>query len=112
MLITVVYSSSLMLQTAQPVVTIGDMNIPTWLRGVMEVRGYRGVRETARELNKELERRGVPDRLDYSQIARWLKGDTSPSVPSCRLLHSATGYPLRDLVLMAAFRDGAGDVRT
>ena len=88
------------------------MNIPTWLRGVMEVRGYRGVRHMTRELNEELIRKGVSQRLDHTQVDRWLNGVTSPSVPSCRLLHTATEYPLRDLVLMATIGDGAGDVRT
>jgi len=82
------------------------MNIPTWLRGVMEVRGYRGVRDMTRELNKELARKGLNQRFDHTQVARWLHGDTSPSVPSCRLLHTATEYPFRDLVLMATIGDG------
>lgn len=90
------------------------MDIPTWLRGVMEIRGYRGVRHTARELNSELERRGVQERLDYSQIARWLTGETSPSLPSCDLLSLATGHPYRDLAIMARIRDvrtkGNGDL--
>lgn len=90
-----------------------DMNIPTFLRGVMERRGYTGVRETWRELNKDLEGRGVTDRrFELSQIDRWLNGVTSPSVPSCRLLHIATGEPLDRLVLMATIGDAGGDVRT
>lgn len=94
------------------------MNIPTWLRGVMEVRGYRGVRHAARELNAELNRQGVPERdadgklqrFDISQISRWLTGETAPSLSSCDLLSLATGHPYRDIAIMA--RLGDRDVRT
>lgn len=100
-----------MLHTSPPVATISDMDIPTWLRGVMEIRGYHGVRHTARELNKELEMQGVEERLDYSQIARWLHGETSPSLASCELLSLATGHPYRDLAIMARIGTRR-DVRT
>lgn len=107
-----------MLQVPQPVAKIAGMNIPTWLRGVMEVRGYSGVRHATRELNAELDRLGVPEfddrgrpqRFDISQISRWLTGDTSPSLPSCDLLSLATGHPYRDIAIMA--RLGDRDVRT
>lgn len=102
----VLHYRSTMLQTAPQFVNLSEMNIPTFLRGVMEVRGYRGVRHMTRELNKELANRGEAKRLDHTQVARWLHGETSPSVPSCRLLHTATEYPFRDIVLMAAIGDG------
>jgi len=73
----------------------------------------------ARELNSELDRLGVPERddagrsqrLDYSQIARWLNSETNPSLPSCHLLNLATGHPYRDLAIMARIGD-MKDVRT
>lgn len=38
------------------------MDIPAWLRGVMKERGYTGVRNAWRELNRELEIAGIPER--------------------------------------------------
>lgn len=102
-----------MLQIAQVPDRISAMDIPTWLRGVQEVRGYRGLRHMMRELNAELDRLGVPEwsddgqhqRFDKSQLSRWLSGETNPSLASCDLLATATGHPYRDLAIMARLRD-------
>lgn len=71
------------------------MGIPEWLEGMLKDGRFRSVYDMALKL-------GVPPPTVY----RWLKGQSSPSIPYCIKLAQATGTPLEEVVLMAFLPEG------
>lgn len=67
-----------------------SMNIPEWLRGMLESKRYRSTYDMSLQWE-------IPE----PTISRWLNGQRSPSVSYCIKLAEATDTPVERVVRMA-----------